>query len=208
MNGQSAFRLYPRGFLGGFPPAQIERTERVIDRPIFDHQYRLNIVRPADNTTYPNSVIVELYNKYISQPAETNTFEFRKKVYQVALTAFGTDRFDRWYIQQLYSPAFGDNHSRFLDDTFNFINGKRREMSTTMWGTLIEMEKSPGIPAKASEVATKFFDLGTLTGEDNRGPSCIDRSHVDLPYVIQAWVSRPDGFEDLLLTLNILFGSY
>lgn len=199
------FRMYPRGFLGGFPPPSIERTQPVIDRPLFDHQYRLNILRPADTTTVPHPIVESLYSKYINHALETETFEFRKQVLQTALAAFGTDRFDRWYIQQLYSPAFGDMHSRFLDDTFNFICGKRREMSTMTWSRLIEMGANDGLNAKASDIATQFFDLNHLTGNDQ--VTCVP-ANVHLVDALQAWLSNPGGFEDLLMTLNILFGSY
>ena len=193
-------RMHPRGFLGGFPPPQIER-ESVIDRPVFDHQYRLNIVKPSDPSTYPNKNITALYTQQIGGGLAPTLLAFREQVLKEALAAFGISRFDRWYLQQLQSPAYGDNHARFLDDTFNFIRGKRREMHPMTWASLIDMEKNPG-NLKPSAIAVEFFDLRNVNADVRF------TANDELVNVIQTWCSRPGGFEDMLCTLNILFGSY
>lgn len=200
---QSMLRMHPRGFLGGFPPPVIEKAPQIQDRLQFDHTYRLNIVRPADPTTYPNRVISELYARQLAGGLAPTLIAFRTEVLKEALSAFGTDRFDRWYLAQLTSPAYGDNHVRFMDDTLGFISGKRREMHPMTWMGLIDMEKNPG-NLKPSKVAEEFFDFKSL----NTVNSVFVKDKIELTGVIQSWCSRPGGFEDMLCTLNILFGSY
>ena len=200
---QSMLRMHPRGFLGGFPPSVIEKVPQIIDRPQFDHLYRLNIVRPADPTTYPNTVITDLYTRQLAGGLAATLLEFRKECLKEILSAFGTSRFDSWYLQQLSSPAFGENHMRFLDDTIGFIYGNRREMHPMTWAGLIDMEKNPG-NLKPSKMAEDFFDFRSFDSLN----SVRDNDRYELPGVIQSWCSRPGGFEDLLCTANILFGSY
>ena len=199
------FRMHPRGFMGGYPPPVIERAPKMIDSINFDHQYRLNIVRPADPATYPNQTITELYQKQISGGLEPTTLAFRNKVLVAALAAFGTMKFDQWYLQQLRSPAYGDTHSRFLDDTLNFISGQAREMHPMTWAGIVAMDTNTAIPAPYSKVADKFFDLKSILQGSN---TCIRKDRTELVDVIQSWCSRPKGFEDMLCTLNVLFGSY
>ncbi len=202
--GVQLFRMYPRGFLGGFPPPQIERERTDAFTPFLDHSYRVNIVRPADPTTYPNKEIEALYNEYIGKSIDSSTRQFKKRVLKAALAAFGTQRFDQWYLAQLSSLAYGENHALFLDDTLNFLSGKRREMSPMTWDGLIEIGKSPlgqGVP---SAVAKQYFDFdylkrsGTLTAE----------SQYTLVNTIQTWCSRPNGFDDMICSLHVLFGTY
>lgn len=204
-NGAQLFRMYPRGFLGGFPPPQIEREHVDIAQPYLDHSYRVNIIRPADPSTYPNKEVELLYNSYIGKTIESSTKEFKKQVLIVALEAFGTQRFDLWYLAQLNSLAYDENHSLFLDDTLNFISGKRREMSPMVWAGLIQMGKNPPGQDSPSEVAKKYFDFDYLKRSGNL---VTNQNQHTLVNTIQTWCSRPNGFDDMLTTLHVLFGGY
>lgn len=199
-----AFRMYPRGFLGGFPPPQVERERTDIAQTYLDHSYRVNIVRPADPSTYPNKEIELLYNSYIGKTIDSHTKDFRKRVLKAALRAFGTQRFDHWYLAQLSSLSYDENHGRFLDDTLNFISGKRREMSPMTWAGLIEMANGSVGQDPPSETAKQYFQFDYL----KQSGTLTDQTRFTMANTIQAWCSRPNGFDDMLCTLHVLFGSY
>lgn len=193
--------LYPRGFMGAPQPARIERAPT-------DAEKRFNTVqgpnltvtlRSGVNTVVTNDDVDELYRAHIDRVGMLNSYEFRKKLLKAALKAFGTLSFEHWYRQQITSPAFGDLHSKFLDDTLIFITTGKRQQHMLTWTSLLDYSDADVEETKMSAVAHEFFGVSAngITRE---------RRNDRLEEVIQRWVSQPGGFDDLLCSLHILFG--
>lgn len=199
MADNDSLRMYPRGFLGGNLEAQIERTPKAFGNPIANTQYHVNDHKSAADIL-PNSHVEDLYSSYIRQTASMGDFEFRKKLLKVALVSFGTDRFDMWYQSQFQSPAIGDLHSRFLVDTIKFISSGKRDMSLETWGALLIITDEGDRVKGMTKDAKEFF--GISADGVTRHPR--NRSIIE---IIQSWCSQPNGSEDLLGTLHILFGT-
>jgi len=186
--------MYPRGFLGdnGAQP-QAARTPSAFQEELKQRiQYRVSDRTDAKHSIASNSHVEVLYAQYIKRSTNTGSFEFRRQVLSTALFAFGTFRFKSWYLSQHQSPPCGDLHNRFLTDTLKFISTGKREMSLETWAALLSMSdegNSIGLPSPYSE---EFFNYD---------------HYINLVDVLQEWCCKPNGLEDLLGTLHILFGN-
>lgn len=197
-NPRPGWRLYPRGFVGGIPATKMERMEPRETR-IHHDQGRIVISQPGDNDLCVNDEVDELYASYVKNLPGVTTIDFRNQVLKAALHAFGSMSFYRWYCAQRASPGMGDLQYRFLADTLGYLQGQRRSMDMPMWEDLLTatqaVETSPAYVA-ASE---KFFGVHPTMSKADRNDDLID--------VIQMWCSRPNGIEDLLQSLHLLFGN-
>ena len=195
------FRLYPRGFLGAAMGAQVAPILRPMEDRIKHHQFHTDMFKPARAPVEVNVNIEQLYRKRLNNESHLATFEFREKLLIIALNTFGTSDFCYWFRTQHVSPATGDLHRRFLDDTLRFILTGRREMFLETWNTLLTLSDIDGNITPLSTYAKEFFCM------DSNTASSPPKQNIKLREVIQQWVSRPNGFEDLLGSLHILFGN-
>lgn len=204
------FRLYPRGFLGAPMDIRIEASAPKPE-PRMVYQTDLSLVDAPVSTVVPNPTIETLYAKYIRNAAESMSFDFRKRLWIVALQAFGTNNFRYWYEQQHLSPRAGDMHRRFLEDTLRFIvTGKQRSLDiVTGWNVLVTLEDSTDSAGRVSDISQELFrdfGMGCSDGLEVAETNARPANFIDTADVIQAWVSRVNGTEDLLLSLHVLFG--
>ena len=173
-------QLYPRGFLGEQTIPQAGMSSR--SRPV------------------PHQAVETLYTQYINRAVNTTSTEFRRKVLIVALRAFGTRDFEVWLSSQRQSPAAGDNHKGFLEDTVQFLATGKRDLDVMSWLTILDGGDTGEVSSDHSDLAKEFF--GISSNGLNREPR--NRSMVD---VVQAWCAHPGGIEDILCTLHVLFGN-
>jgi hypothetical protein len=194
------FKIYPRGFLGAHLRERIEQQQRLMENNTGFVPVKVNAFKKPNGVDDYNHEVAALYASYIKRSADSTSFEFRDKVLHAALRAFGTPNFRFWFEAQFQSPVLSDLHYRFLDDTLKFIQGGRREMSLETWGAIVSIANNDEGSGKLSEFANEFF--GISSGGVNR--YARDASLID---TIQCWCSQPNGIEDLLGTLHLLFGT-
>lgn len=193
-----AFKIYPRGFLGTVQSPTIEKTTAndssgMVGRMHFD----VTMFDASKSTRITaNMVIDSLYREFI-RTGRAN-FEFREKVYIAALNAFGTYNFYNWYQVQYESPAFGNTNRRFLDDTFRFITSGRRSLPLQSWISLVKSDEQNTGEHFLGQYAASYFGV-VKTNE-----AALYQN--TLPEVLQSWLAKEGGFNDMLLTLFILFG--
>jgi hypothetical protein len=200
-NSQKVLRLYPRGFLGADHQPQMVRSPNAVSSIISQKfQYHIDL-RSGGNAIQliANPHVEALYSQYIKRSVLTGSFEYREQVLAAALISFGTPDFNLWFESQFKSPACGDLHRRFLDDTLKFLNTGRREMSLETWGSLVTITDEGDHIGQLSDYAKDFFGIG-------KGATIHSRRNYLVTDVVQMWCSQPNGFEDLLGTLHILFG--
>ena len=199
------FRAYPRGFLGAHMDVRIENSVPQ-PAPRFVYQTDLSLADAPVSTIVPNPDVETLYAKYIRNSAETLGFSFRKLVWITALHAFGTNNFRYWYEQQHLSPRAGDMHRRFLEDTLKFIVTGRREFDVVgTWNTLVTLNDTTDRAGRVTDCSLQYLDdlrASYPLSEENVRPA----NYIDTVDVIQRWCSQPNGVEDLLLSLHVLFG--
>ena len=187
--------VYPRGFLGydiGLP-VQHETTDIV--KAMSSLRYnRPNISR--DRTVISNQEIETLHQQVLLGNGSLKSMEFREKILQVALGAFGTRSFFDWVEIQQTSPYFTDLHRRFLNDTFEFIQNGRRSMNVSTWAQIIRPR------AESAEDRKVTYDYKTFFKLDQ---SALFRRPYAVSNAIASWTSHPGGYSDLINSLNILF---
>jgi hypothetical protein len=191
---------YPHGFTGAklnyHEPAAVSDTAEAFGAMLADG----GVIMPNSVKPY-NRGINHLTKFLLSGSSHALTFDFRKKVLEAALPAWGTMDIAEWYEIQFSNPEFGDIHQRFLDDCFRFIETGEREIEPEFWYKILADEydrtDSPGSITRAAfgsgfgDQATRFFkSVNTY-----------------LPQVICRWTAQRDGFDDMLMSLNVLFGT-
>jgi hypothetical protein len=193
------FKIYPRGFYGSPLSARVALTPGLVENNFGFHQYITKSVRSANSPQDANEAIEQLYWAYINHRADCLSFEFKAKVFKLGLHAFGTQNFYEWFCKQLTSPVCGDLHGRFLQDILHFISEGKRDLPLENWSDLLGFKDGGGIENKISVYALDFF------GASAQGITRHAKNRA-LPEVFAAWCAQPNGFEDLLGTLRILFG--
>lgn len=188
--------VYPRGFLGYDIGLPVQKQATDITRVMADIRYnKVNVSR--DRTVISNEEIEKLFKQHRLGDRSMASMAFREKIILAAGTAFGTTSFFDWCKLQQDSPYFTDMHRRFLNDTFKFIATGERSMNTSTWNQIIVVRPETPEDRKTTYLYQDFFKihLGALMAR----PAFINQTVV-------SWVSQPGGFEDMLATLNILFG--
>lgn len=133
----------------------------------------------------------ELYLEFTNFPRRAVIWEFRKKVIDLAQSLFAGNF--NWFIRQDKNAAITDQNYMFLLDTVRFIATGRRRLSIYTWPTLLSYNVPVGNTVDArNEISQLFIDLALGT---------------DVNTVIQKWLSHPKGFDDMMYTLNMLFGN-
>lgn len=193
------FKLYPRGFLGAMLEGRIEKKTEMRETGLGWRFANAVVMRNQNEIDHSHPDVERLYSQYINRAPNCTSFEFKRDVLKTALTAFGTPLFDFWYRMQFKSPASGSLHREFLEDTLHFIQEGRRNVSLETWGSLLNGEEGRQGSDQISLYAEEFF--GITSGGVHRYPS-----NRQLTEVIQRWCSKPNGLEDLLCTMHLLFG--
>jgi hypothetical protein len=192
--------MYPRGFFGGNLQPQLVRSPPPVGEvQRMSYRYHVDTMAPTANSDLvANPYVENLYSQYVKRSVNTNAFAFREKVLKATLSAFGTASFEIWFTTQYKSPACGDLHKRFLDDTLKFIRTGRREMALETWAALLQITDEGDVIGTYSKASNDYFGF-----KDNHRDA-EDYLVVD---TMQRWLSHASGFEDMLGTLHILFGN-
>lgn len=105
-----------------------------------------------------------------------------------ALRLFGD--FHTWVQAQRANPQVAGYNLAFIEDTLKFINGENRELHLVNWIELLSQGHA--------DIHLADLRVPRITPRLQQSPSTVN--------AIQRWCSRPDGLEDLLQTMNLLFG--
>lgn len=196
----SGFKIYPRGFAGRELPVRLAERPKPYEIRIRS-QRQVGMLVPTPQVLDANQVIETLYSQYIKNSADTLSAEFREAVLVAALKAFGTTNFYSWYMAQLQLPTISEEHVRFLGDICRFITTGMHEFRLETWPYLLKVSSQGVRPFQPCQTARDFFCMKQGT------TSPFAPEQFSLINVIQRWVSQPQGIEDLLGTLHLLFGN-
>lgn len=137
---------------------------------------------------YP--AVTELWEAYVTPSAMTSTWSFRRRILQVALDAFTTKA--NWFISQDRNGYMTGYNFDFILDTLRFIATGRRSLSVHTWPDLVSHQVGEELDVSERCTLTDFM-----------GQNGIPNNTVEL---LQKWCSQPGGIDDMVCTLNILFG--
>lgn len=145
---------------------------------------------PSEAFRKGHPMVVALYREYTGAATQVANWEFRKRIIGLAVKMFGNR--GNWFIEADNEPTIQDYNYEFILDTVRFIATGQRRISIHAWPDLIGHNQPDAIPREHTEVRKLFRDLALAT---------------DTASLIQQWCSKPRGIDDLMLTMNILFGN-
>lgn len=131
-----------------------------------------------------------LFQAMMDQTTNTKSWPFQRNVLTNALRLFGALR--TWLTEQKANPNLVGYNRQFIDDTINFITTGKRELSVQTWFDLVS---EGGVGHHAHAIPQRLLDNKRV----------LESSQTSLE-LLQAWAQQPNGLEDLLNTLHLLFG--
>ena len=144
-----------------------------------------------------NEEVDALYNAWTSDNTRLKDFDFRERVLTAAFRAFGVRSLRTWVEAQQRKPKYSLMHQRYLLETLEFIYfGKTRALKTLQWVALLSASDETN--SVQTDLTPYFGPQDSLVGGGRSVAMCD---------IIQAWCSRPGGFEDLMVSLYVIFGS-
>lgn len=138
-------------------------------------------------TSTGDITVTTLYQFLLDRTVNTVSWDYRKRVLATAMRMFGD--FDQWLKDQRNNPQLVGFNFDFLVDTLQFIRTGNRQMAVANWLEIV------------GESVMHSNSPNHLPGS---GLS-LDQSETTNA-LIQQWCSWPNGIEDLLCTLYVLFG--
>lgn len=138
----------------------------------------------------------ELYEEWSKNNTLIKTMEFREKIIKAAKNAFNNISIYNWLNIQKYANTVTSTHVNFISETIDFVLGSPRSIQTSQWIRLLEVsEKAQSINLDID----KYFNKNNIQNQ-------VKFSSSLLTDFIVTWVSQPNGFEDMLLSLYVIFG--
>lgn len=131
-----------------------------------------------------------LLNLWQAPGITPNAWHFRAAAIACAARVFGD--FEKWLMLQLtVNDRVYDLNLRFLEDTIQYIRTGRRATSVENWLMLVLDNQEP-----------------------QDGVACLARARASVPFkagefdnFIADWCQWPDGFDDMVCTMHVLFGA-
>lgn len=193
-------KLYIRGFFG----SKKYSTEALVQKRYTPVRSVFDLSPEALQHVVMNEAIIEIYNQVVGRRVMHTKFDYRERVIQTALRAFGLDNFLVWAELNLESPTFSQLHADFITDTMRFIVTGKRDIPVDSWERMINQSANDPInkPCYNPEVMRSFIEYFNNSINWNRNSLGNYANTV----VINRWLSHPTGFSDLVVSLYILFG--
>lgn len=130
--------------------------------------------------------INELYHRVFDSSYDVSAWPYRREVLTCALGLIGN--LPRWLEAHEKSPYVYGRRYDFLVDTLDFVKNGKRALPAQSWLELLE---------------------------DDPAPNRAESRHCELPRpkvfrteaFLAQWCAQPKGFQDMLCSLNVLYGA-
>lgn len=183
-------KIYPSGFLGSSTAPQIEESAIQAVR-----QRLFGTTVAADTPVFSaNRDVTNLWKEIVSDTPDFKSFAFKERIIKAAIQAFGTKTIKAWVEAQHRSQFHTQYHQNWIEETLNFVLGSRpRCYPHNVWFPL--MRCGQGEPISSPSMAVRRIleevpDMHALSIED---------------FVVM-WCRQPKGVDDMMASLNVLFG--
>lgn len=194
--------VFSRGFIGlSTPGLNKETNKKTVADQLIDIRYRAD-TKTEDKMEVYNVNITKMYTAMIDGTYHGNSITFNKAIIVEALRNFGSVNLLDWINLQKTSRYFTSNHQKFLLDTLNFIVTGKRKTTIRTWEIILKRKTVDDVESVSNnkEFDSKILSfLNSIASDGNPISSNLTR-------IIPEWFSHRGGNEDLLLTLNIIFG--
>jgi hypothetical protein len=189
--------LYTRGYFGYISDSTRKDDNKQSVNDIV-HNTKYNIETKKGIKQVSNLFVDELWNMYNNHDIKFTNFYHREKILTTAMDAFYTDSFLNWCKLQTSSPYFSSIHKQFLNETFSYLEGRSRSMTITTWPTIIfPADLKQGDVDHVYKLDDYFDDATTPLKRVTK---------TSMHETLVRWTCQENGFEDLLVSLHILFG--
>ncbi len=193
--------VYPRGFIGVSTSGLNKETNNASLSSQFNN-IRYNRQVEEESTEVYNLNITKIYHSLIDGIATNDKMRLAKAIIAEAYRNFGSKDFDYWVGLQRNSRYFTLNQQNFIVDTLRFISTGKRDISLTTWDIALKREL---IDDRQSVSLNRDFDK--LVNGFYNSPGMDDKPITNnLDRIIPEWLSHRGGLDDLLITLNMIFG--
>lgn len=192
--------VFPRGFIGvtNLGLNREKNKETLVDE-VIDLRYK-KVNTEVDTDAY-NLNITKLYGMMIDALIN-DKLTFNKAIIVEAFRSIGSNDLMDWIKIQKHSRYFTLNHQKFVLDTLKFIQTGKRNTSIRTWEVVLHRKYINDTEHVSNN--TKFdSELKSFSQTQLKDSSVLTNS---LLRIIPQWLSHRGGNEDLLLTLNIIFG--
>lgn len=132
-----------------------------------------------------------LYAIWLTGRAESLGWSYKAQLLKVAVRLF-SNNFSRWAADQITNPFVHGYNYDFLIDTLRYLTGEQRYMSIRSWEGLVSEHRLGPYGYENHDESVPRALLASLPN--------------DLASILSVWCGKPQGFEDLLKTLNLCFG--
>jgi hypothetical protein len=150
------------------------------------------------NKYYYSPLATELFIEWCNNSKVLKSFDYRERVIKLACEQFGKYNFRNFLSLQNEKPSISDLHNVFIMETLEYLLvDKTRSISTVQWLSMLE---ATTVDNRVQVKVDSYFNRNAL-GTDNSVK--IPTNAAD---IIQIWVQKENGFEDLMLCLFIMFG--
>ena len=183
--------VYPSGFVGydvGFPVVRTEATFSANQALV-----RFQNATTREKQVIFNHIVEGLFAQWRVRARDPRDVKFISDVCAAVANAFGTNSFYEWCHMQMSSPYFTSAHRQYLNETLAFIDGQQRSYSYATWGKMLSLTRAT--PEDARE-PYNYQQVMLTWGMDN----------TSVMSVLERWLRRPGGLEDMLAFSHIVFG--
>lgn len=132
--------------------------------------------------------VSHIYDLYINRSMQVTGWKFKQDVIQTTKRLFG--HMDVWAKNNiLQNDALYGVNVDFIIDTIGFIKTGKRSLSLLTWIGLVE--ECPVSDPQKKQIRNYKQDIIESVG----------------PHWLSDWLSHEDGFNDMLCSINLLFGN-
>ncbi len=136
-----------------------------------------------------------LFLEFVNAPKTTIYWDYRDRFIRLTQELIAGNI--NWFLKQDSNPIITDMRMSFLLDTVRFIQTGKRHVSIHSWKSMLEMESGDVCDVSKRQVMRELFRTFELETFDE----------IDNNTFIQNWLSHKNGFDDMVFTINYLFGT-
>lgn len=140
--------------------------------------------------------VTKMYQEMITDPTYFNSFENREALIELAFKAFSDEFFGEWVDKQRKYAQIDQSHMDFLIDTAKFTCGLDRSLHLMTWLRMI---------IRGSRIENLSFDI--IKGLSPEQEKDVLSQNALMTEMLSRWMARPDGCVDLMLTMQVIYGS-
>ena len=193
--------VFPRGFIGRANPGLNKETNNATMADKIEAIRYNNMSREPYTEVY-NLNVTEMHDAMIGQYTSHDKLTLIKGIIVEAYRNFGERNFSDFISQQRNSRYFTRQHQDFILDTLRFIQTGKRDTSMRTWELVLRRKLIDDVQSvhqhpRYDKCVSEFFHSSAVDGFPLTG---------SMHRVISQWMSHRNGHEDLLLTLNLVFG--